>query len=58
MIAMMIATELAGEVPKETFYKIYREAIIDKHDFLFIDLHPKPHFPSIFRRNFNQFIVP
>ena len=53
-----IATELAGEVPKETFHKIYREAIIDKHDFLFIDLHPKPHFPSIFRRNFNQFIVP
>ena len=30
----------------------------EKHDFLFVDLHPKPNHPSGFRRNFDEFIVP
>ena len=52
-----IASELAGEIPKSKFLKAYNEALKDKHDFLFVDLFSKIHFPSIFRRNFNQFIL-
>ncbi len=52
-----IAEEVAGEVSKETFMKVYNEAIKEKFDFLFIDLHKKDHHPSMFRRNFNEFLI-
>ncbi len=53
-----IAEEVAGEVSKETFMKVYNEAIREPFDFLFIDLHKKPEHPSMFRRNLNEFIIP
>tara|TARA_R110000787_G_scaffold267217_1_gene373529 strand:+ start:328 stop:1245 length:918 start_codon:yes stop_codon:yes gene_type:complete len=52
-----IKDEFSGEVSKDTFQEIYNKAIIDPHDFLFIDLHKKPHQPSMFRRNFNEYLV-
>ena len=42
----------------ETFKKVYDYATEEKHDFLLVDLAPKPHFPSIFRKGFSEFIVP
>lgn len=53
-----ISEECSGEVSPETFMSVYKEAVKEKHDFLFVDLHPKPNHPSGFRRNFNEFIVP
>ena len=53
-----IASECSGEVSPEIFLKVYERAICDKHDFLFVDLHPKPNHPSGFRRNLDEFIVP
>ena len=52
-----ISSECSGEISPETFLKVYVYAIKDKHDFLFVDLHPKPNHPSGFRRNFDEFIV-
>jgi hypothetical protein len=52
-----IAEEVAGEVNKKTFMKLYHEAIKEKFDFLFIDLHKKDNHPSMFRRNFNEFLM-
>ena len=49
---------MSGEVEQETFYKLYEYATQGKHDFLFIDLHPKDSHPSQFRRNFNEFLIP
>ena len=53
-----IATEVAGEVPPEVFYSAYEKALQQPFDFLFVDLAKKPSHPSIFRRNFNEWIVP
>ena len=53
-----ISQEMSGEVDQETFYKLYEYATQGKHDFLFIDLHPKDSHPSQFRRNFNEFLIP
>lgn len=52
-----ISEECAGEVSPETFRKVYETAIQDKHDFLFVDLHPRPNH-SMFRRNLSEFIWP
>jgi predicted O-methyltransferase YrrM len=52
-----IAEEVAGEIDKKTFIKLYHEAIKEKFDFLFIDLHKKDNHPSMFRRNFNEFLM-
>ena len=52
-----IATEMAGEVSKETFFKIYEDCYKDKYDFMMIDLHKKKEHPSMFRRNFNEFLM-
>ena len=52
-----IKDEFSGEVSKQTFQDIYNKAIQEQHDFLFIDLHKKPHQPSMFRRNFNEYLV-
>ena len=53
-----IAEELAGEVSPELFHKVFKQAIQDKHDFLFVDLHRKPNHPSAFRRNLDTFLIP
>lgn len=53
-----IAEELAGEVSPEIFFKVYKQAIKDKHDFLFVDPFWKPNHPSAFRRNFETFLIP
>ena len=52
-----IAEELAGEVSPETFFKVYNQAMKEKHDFLFVDLHRKSNHPSAFRRNYNTFLI-
>jgi len=52
-----IASEMAGEVDKETFMKAYDYAMNDgDYPFLFIDLHKKKEHPSMFRSRFNKFI--
>jgi len=54
-----IACECAGEVDKETFHRVYKEAIREnqKHEFLFVDLHKKQNQPSSFRRYFNEYLI-
>ena len=52
----MIALECAGEVDTEEFYKLYERAIINPHDFLFIDFAKKNTHPSMFRRNFDEWL--
>eukprot|EP00854_Cymbomonas_tetramitiformis_P002310 gene2310-3034_t len=53
-----IGEEVGGEIPIEEFNSVYNQAIQGPHDFLFIDLHRKPSHPSMFRRNFNEWIIP
>lgn len=53
-----IAEELAGEVAPEVFHRVYEQAMQEKHDFLFVDLHRKSHHPSAFRRNLDTFLIP
>lgn len=53
-----IAAECSGEISPETFMKVFDRATQTKHDFLFVDLHPKETHPSGFRRNFDEFILP
>lgn len=52
-----IADEVAGEIGKEEFKKVYDYATDEPHSFLFVDLHPKSNHPSRFRKNFNEFLV-
>ena len=53
-----IASEMSGEVDKETFHKAYNFAMNDgDYPFLFIDLHKKKEHPSMFRSRFNKFIL-
>lgn len=55
-----VAESVAGEIDEDTFMKVYNEAIQDgnKHQFLSIDLHRKPNHPSMFRRRFDEFLIP
>ena len=53
-----IADEAAGQVDRETFFRIYEAAIQGPHDALLIDLNPKKEHPSGFRRALNEFLVP
>ena len=53
-----IAESVSGEIDEELFNKVYDTAIKENYDFLFIDLHKKKEHPSMFRRNFNEFIIP
>lgn len=54
-----VADSCGGEVCKETFVKVYDYAIETggDHPFLFIDLHRKPNHPSMFRVNFDKYII-
>lgn len=52
-----IASEMSGEVDKETFKKAYDYAMNDgDYPFLFVDLHKKKEHMSMFRSRFNKFI--
>lgn len=53
-----IEDEIAGEVGKEVFKKVYDYAVDEPHSFLFVDLHPKKEHPSKFRKRFEEFILP
>ena len=53
-----IAEELACEIEKDKFLAVFEHAIKEPHDFLMVDLFCKPWHPSVFRRNFDQFILP
>jgi len=55
-----IYDSVAGEIDEDTFSRVYDQAIGTGEDypFLFIDLHKKPNHPSMFRRRFNEFILP
>jgi hypothetical protein len=50
---------VAGEIDKDTFYKIYDKAIGEgnNYEFLFIDFHPKEG-QSMFRQRFDVFLFP
>jgi len=54
-----IADSCGGEISKEQFVKVYDYAIETggDHPFLFIDLHKKSNHPSMFRVNFDKFII-
>ncbi len=55
-----VAESVAGEVDRDTFLRVYDHAIGDGtgHPFLFIDLHRKPNHASMFRRRFDEFLIP
>ena len=54
-----IADSCGGEICKEKFIQVYDYAIETggDHPFLFIDLHKKESHPSMFRVNFDKFII-
>ena len=54
-----VAESCGGEIDKDTFIRVYNEAIENggDHPFLFIDLHPKKEHLSMFRKKFNEFII-
>jgi len=53
-----VAESVSGEIDEETFTKVYDKAIREPYDFLYIDLHKKKEHPSMFRRRFDEFIIP
>ena len=53
-----IAEEIACEVDRDTFMKVYEHAMQQPHDFLMVDLFCKPNHPSVFRRNLDEFVLP
>lgn len=50
-----IADEVSGEVTLDEFMARYEQAVVEPHDFLFIDLHRKPG-NSMFRRNMDTML--
>jgi hypothetical protein len=52
----LIAEEVAGEVDKETFFKVFEEATSVPYGFLTIDLNPKKSVKSQFRRCWNEYL--
>ncbi len=52
-----LAEEVAGEIGKELFNKIYTMATDEPHSFLFIDFNPKQQHPSRFRKNLDTFLI-
>ena len=53
-----ISEECSGEVAEDTFRKVYEHCTKEKHSMLYIDFHPKPGNPSMFRKNFDTWIIP
>ena len=54
----LISEEASGEVNTEQFFDLYNRAMQDQYDFLFIDFAKKKEHPSMFRRNFNEWLLP
>jgi len=52
-----LAEEVAGEIGKELFNKIYTMATDEPHGFLFIDFNPKSSHPSRYRKNLDTFLI-
>lgn len=52
-----VSQECAGEVSREDFQRVYDLAIQEPHDFLFIDFFKKTAQPSMFRRNFAEYLL-
>ena len=52
----LISEEVAGEVDKETFFKVFEEATSVPFGFLTIDLNPKKTVKSQFRRCWNEYL--
>ena len=56
----LISKEMAGEVEPEKFLEVYEYIMSDqedKHVMMFIDLHKKDNHPSMFRKNYTDFVV-
>jgi hypothetical protein len=53
-----VSREMSGEISPEQFVDVYKQAIREPHDFMFVDLHKKANQPSMFRRNFDTYLVP
>ena len=54
----LIAEEASGEVNTEQFFDLYNRAMQEQYDFLFVDFAKKKEHPSMFRRNFNEWLLP
>ena len=52
-----LSDEVAGEIGKELFNKIYEIATDEPHGFLFIDFAPKSTHPSRYRKNLDTFLI-
>jgi len=48
---------LQGHLPYEKFRKLFDEATDQPYSFLMVDYNKKKHHPSMFRRNFDEFLV-
>ena len=51
---------MAGEVSPDTFMKVYDYVMADEEDkyaMMFTDLHRKDSHPSMFRKNYKDFII-
>lgn len=55
-----VAESVSGEISEDIFNRVYDTAIGDgsNYPFLFIDLHKKKEHVSMFRRRFDEFIIP
>ena len=54
-----VANECCAECSKQEFRKVYEKALEGPpYSFLFVDFSKKTMHPSMFRRNFNEFIIP
>ena len=52
-----LAQEVSGEISEKIFYDVVLQAHQEPHDFLMIDLHKKPNHPSMFRKNYTEFVI-
>ena len=55
---MKVAESFSGEVSIDTFLKMYEVATAEPHSFLFVDLHKKENQPSMFRKRFDEYLIP
>ena len=56
----LISKKLSGEVSPEKFLEVYDFTMADEEDIhvmMFVDLFRKPEYPSMFRRNYTEFVV-
>jgi hypothetical protein len=55
----LISEEMAGEVSPEKFMEVYDFIMEDPspHTMLFVDLFKKPNHPSMFRKNYTEFVI-